>query len=729
MNHVTHRPAITWVPGRRFSALMKAMASGPTSFRSPFRRPGTPRDPGADLSRVPWGWNLRALRAVEGIRAAAACALIILANEWLGWPPLVYMALASFLTCLCDAGGPIRFRVPALLAFTVLGAVTWASFGLLRDAGLVVVLPLAFLGLFCLGFSRVWGTGAAGLGNILSIVLILAVYRPLTLPQALEIGGLFVAGGLWATLLTMVVWRLHPYRPARAAVADCWRRLAALAADQRYLLQRGEASTEAWDAHSRAHRRAVREEIEHARIIVLDLVSMRGRLSLRGSQAWLRLEACDQIFGSLIALSDLLEGMRDPYRLRAAETLLRILRPMLVVLAHAIEVDAPVRAVVLDRAAERALAATEGDPLLRPLAEAIIERLRIAARLSTPSGYLPGGPVGAAQAQPWRERVLGPLRANLNWQSATLRHALRIAVIGAPSLAATLNYGAQFAHWLPITAVVTLQPFFATTWQRALERIGGTVLGGLAGAVIAYFIRAPLDLAIVLFPLCTLAFGARQVSFTAWIAGITPVVVVLMELIHPGHSSWEIAGLRALFTLAGGLLAVIGCLLLWPSWEPGRLGREQRAALAAHAAYAAAVLSEVTGEAPFGSAEAARRAAGMATNNLETSITRALQEPRGSRRPEVGTAILVDSILRRIAGRLSALRHDPAARTALTAVEGAAWRGWIAASLGGLAKGDGPLPPRPAIPLEEASLDPLARIARQIELLEGALHRPGATAT
>jgi len=704
---------------------MKAMASGQASLSLPRRRPGTPRDPGADLSRVPWGWDLRALKAVEGVRAATAFALVILAHEWLGWPPLLYMAMATFFTCLCDVGGPIRFRVPALLAFTVLGAAIWVGFGLLRDAGLAVVLPMAFLGLLCLGFSRLWGPGATVVGNILAIVLVIAANQPLTGKEAVTVGGMFLAGGLWATLLTMVVWRLHPYRPARTAVAECWRRLATLAGDQRRLLQMGEVRTAVWDDHSRAHRRAVREEIEFARILVLDLVNMRGRLSLRGSQALLRLEACDQIFGSLIALSDLLEGMREPARRHAAETLLRVVRPMLVVLANAIETDVPVRPLVLDRAAERALAATRDDPLLRPLAEAIVERLRIAARLSTPSGYLPGGPVGATQAQPWRERVLGPLRANLTWQSAILRHALRIAVIGAPSLALTLDYGAQFAHWLPITAIVTLQPFFAVTWQRALERIGGTVLGGLVGALIAYFVRAPLELAAVLFPLCALAFGARQVSFTAWIAGITPVVVVLMELLHPGHSSWAVAALRALFTLAGGFLAVLGCLVLWPSWEPARLGHEQRGALAAHAAYASAVLSEITGESPFGSAEAPRRAAGMATNNLEASITRALQEPRGSRRPEVSAAILVDSILRRIAGRLSALRHDPAARTALTAAEGDAWRDWIAASLNGLAQGQAHVPPRPAMPLGGALLDPLARIARQIELLEGALHRPG----
>ncbi|MFC7554980.1 hypothetical protein ACFQU7_26250 [Pseudoroseomonas wenyumeiae] len=44
--------------------------------------------------------------------------------------------------------------------------------------------------------------------------------------------------------------------------------------------------------------------------------------------------------------------------------------------------------------------------------------------------------------------------------------------------------------------------------------------------------------------------------------------------------------------------------------------------------------------------------------------------------------------------------------------------------MGNLTTGDGPLPPRPPLPQGEALLDPLARIARQIELLEGALRRP-----
>ena len=71
---------------------------------------GSLRNPGANLARLPVGLDLHTISIAEGIRAAVACGVLILANEWLHWPPLIYMALAANLTCFCDLGGPIRPR-------------------------------------------------------------------------------------------------------------------------------------------------------------------------------------------------------------------------------------------------------------------------------------------------------------------------------------------------------------------------------------------------------------------------------------------------------------------------------------------------------------------------------------------------------------------------------------------------------------------------------------------
>ena len=45
-------------------------------LHSPWR--ATERNPGADLSRLPMGFDIRAIRVAEGVRAALACAVVIL---------------------------------------------------------------------------------------------------------------------------------------------------------------------------------------------------------------------------------------------------------------------------------------------------------------------------------------------------------------------------------------------------------------------------------------------------------------------------------------------------------------------------------------------------------------------------------------------------------------------------------------------------------------------------
>jgi uncharacterized membrane protein YccC len=215
-----------------------------------------------------------------------------------------------------------------------------------------------------------------------------------------------------------------------------------------------------------------------------------------------------------------------------------------------------------------------------------------------------------------------------------------------------------------------------------------------------------------------LAFAVRQVSYGAFIACLTPWLIVFIEAVEPGHNQWDIAAHRAFFTISGGLLAVGASLVLWPSWEPDRLKRELFAAIAAHAAYARITLSALLGE-PAANMERARRAAGMASNNLEASLSRALHEPRRRGGGRLEAALVIDATLRRIAGRLSAMQHDPAEAGMMDHSGWASWRDWTASALAALATQR----PMPAAPAEPPASEAVGRVARQIELLDGALRR------
>ena len=677
------------------------------------------RDVQADLARLSIVYDLRRVSVAEGLRAALAVSALVLANQWLAWPQMGEASVAAMLACLCDAGGPVRSRVPWLLAFALGGAAITGGFGLLLTLPVWVVVPAACAAVFCLTFLRVYGQSALQLGNLLCVSMVLAMDHRASAAEALALAEGFALGGLWTTLLVLAFWRVRPLQPARSAVAAAYRALALMVADMRGLLpgdgikaRVGKASVATWDEHARAHRRAVRTAIEMARATLVETLTKRGRAHHRTPTAAIRLESADQMFGALIGFADLLESERDPAVLATADRLLRLVRPLLVVLTHAAETDKTVRAAGVERGiASLGRLADELPPSLRAVALVIVARLQVAVTLAVPEGFLPldvpGGAIG------WRQRVVGPIRANLDLRSAGLRHALRAGAVALPAFALTQFFPTTYGHWLTITLIMTLQPFFSLTTTRALERTGGTLLGGLLAAGLSIVLQAPWALAAATFPLTSLAFALRPVGFGLMMTFLTPLVVLLSELGRPGSSELTIAGMRALYTLIGASLSVAGGVFLWPSREPTRLRSAVLGALEAHATFADAVFAGLGRPVP-GGLDPLRRAAGRASNDLELSLSRALQEPhRSAQRLEA--ALVMDGALRRLAGRLTAL--ELGAMEGLGDAESVLWRGWVALALRGLIDGT-PLP-RPPVTSNET----LGRIGRQIDLMEGAFSR------
>ena len=109
-----------------------------------------------------------------------------------------------------------------------------------------------------------------------------------------------------------------------------------------------------------------------------------------------------------------------------------------------------------------------------------------------------------------------------------------------------------------------------------------------------------------------------------------------------------------------------------------------------------------------------RRRAGLASNNLEASLQRALHEPRRGQRDRLQAVLTADATLRRIAGRLTAIFLQNAVPPAPQA-----GNIWIVDALEALASGAMPAR-RPHDPTASERLD---RLIRQVELLAFTLHR------
>ena len=124
----------------------------------------------------------------------------------------------------------------------------------------------------------------------------------------------------------------------------------------------------------------------------MDTLRARGAASNRAAQAVIRLETADQIFGGLIALSDLLEHS-PPAERRVAERILRRMRPVILALGRVVVTDDPDAHRRIDRAIDAIAADQErlpADSPLRPVIDLITERLRIAHTLAVPANLTPG---------------------------------------------------------------------------------------------------------------------------------------------------------------------------------------------------------------------------------------------------------------------------------------------------------------------------------------------------
>lgn len=698
----------------------------PDTAAPDLRRP-TFRDPAARRSGLPplLSVDPRRFSLTEGVRAGFAIASVVALGEVVHWPWLLIAALGAMLTCLCDAGGPVSRRLPALFTFALVGTVIMTGFSMLRAVPLVA-LPAAIATVFLTSFARAYGQSAMQVGNLLTVVLVLALRVPMAPPVAISVGLTFLGGALWAVLLTAALWRLHPYRPARAAVADVYRELAQMCGGIQRLLESSAHQEPLWDRLARERRRMVRDLVEQAREAVLSAAKARGTVAGRIAQGWIRLETVEQLFGALIALSELAQAA-GPEQASRIVRMTRLLRPILLLQARAILTDQQANRPGLERAiaAVAAVARPPGrpanpdagdDPLSR-VSDFIVERLRLTAFLSDARATLPDA-VTISPASLWETA-----RAALTPQSLTLRHALRACLAAGLALALTMAWPVPYGYWFTITLVLTMQPFFALTFTRAVERIGGTVLGGLIAATLAPFTTTPIGMSLALFPLAVGALAVRAVNFGVFMALLTPMVVLLSELSRPNGSELLIALARAGFTLAGGLVALFLAWVLWPSWTPERLEGELSAAIRAHGAFASRTIALLIGESDARAVGDTRRAAGIATNALEVSLQRALLEPRRGAALRLQTALTIDAALRRMAGRLVALQLGGAQRDRHDKPAWRAWQAWIErVTAGGLA-GLYAAPDRPPLPQNDPDAEALSRLAGQVEVIAGAAAR------
>ena len=632
-----------------------------------------------------------------GLRAATAMAVPLLLGLALGRPELSWAGLGGWLTMIADPGGPYRARAEAMIAFALAGSLATVLGGVTGHPPWLAAPALFACALFC-SLLRVRGDTAASIGVLCLIEFCITQGSPAPLEAGMLRAELFASGGAFAVLLATAVWPFRPYYPVRMAVASVWNVLADLA-EAAAALAAPRAGPGDWETLLPLRRRA-REELERARrTLGLARAGHQGETP-RGLQLLVLYEIAELLLGDLAALIEALRARAEGKEGLPAEAagILAGLGRAQRALASSVAEEGKAPEVGLPGASLDG----ELSPLLQRVRGEIGQALASAKALARGGkGPSIAGPVGLHEHPP-------SLRDTLGRTSAELRHALRVAIVATAAglLAAALHL--HRSYWVTVTAVIVLQPHAVATVRRALQRVGGTVIGGMAAALMARYLRQPLLVGPVLFAMACCGVAIRRINYAAFAALVTPVFVLLAEASAGGA---HLTRVRILNTLLGGALALLGALTLWPTRELDRMPALIAAVLRANLAYLKAILRR---EQP---AAAARRQIGLAAANAEAALQRLTGEAPPAGRLEPLMALV--ALARRLSASITALASEPedAARTGpleegLRALADAAEAGEAPASL----------PPFD----ESGASEPARRLAWQLRVVQSALARVAA---
>jgi len=139
------------------------------------------------------------------------------------------------------------------------------------------------------------------------------------------------------------------------------------------------------------------------------------------------------------------------------------------------------------------------------------------------------------------------------------------------------------SYWILLTIIIILKPGYGLSKERNVQRIIGTIGGGIAGICLLAFVQNR-DVLFGILVFCMLGtYTFQRLNYIMMVVFTTPYILILFNLL--GLPFWDIARERLLDTAIGGVLAFMASSLLFPQWESAQLQSYMVKALKANIDY------------------------------------------------------------------------------------------------------------------------------------------------
>ncbi|MBK0383674.1 FUSC family protein [Pedobacter sp. SD-b] len=251
---------------------------------------------------------------------------------------------------------------------------------------------------------------------------------------------------------------------------------------------------------------------------------------------------------------------------------------------------------------------------------------------------------------------------NLNLNSSVFRFSLRLAVVCLLGfmIGKLFSFG-HHSYWIILTILVILKPGFSNTKQRNFERVIGTIIGGILGALILTFVVSQTLKFIILLVAMLITYSFIRVRYIVSVIAMTPFVLILFNFINTTNNTAILASERILDTLLGSLLAILFSYFFLPGWESLQFKSYLGNILKANLNYFEHIILRQS-LMPVSETEykLARKEVYVNTANLAAAFQRMIKEPKSRQNHvnEIHKFVVLNHILSSYLANLSAMFLD-----------------------------------------------------------------------
>lgn len=570
------------------------------------------------------------------------------------------ISLGALCISITDAPGPIVHKRNSMLAgLAFMFAVAFIT-GFARTHTYLLGLEI-FLFAFLFSMFAVYGARAAGVGSASLLILILTMDQALAPGDVLLHSLLILSGGIWYLLISLAFHIIRPYRAAQRSLGLSIRELA------RYIEIKADFYDTATNLDQNFQRLMAQQVVINGAHDATRELMFKSRQIVKETT-----RTSSNLLLTFVNMVDMLEevtatyydydGIRNKFE---PFPVLNNIASLIRQLAH--ELDQVGIAIASDIKFEKKL---HPEPQLQQIKEQIdalgelgyhtivlkkilINIRRLLDRLNDVAEYFSTDKEARkanleyhrfVSRQPYHWSIF---TNNLNLNSSIFRYALRVAIACLVGYVITqvFAYG-QHSYWILLTIAFILKPAYSLTKQRNVERMIGTLAGGLMGVLILAFIKNETAQFVLMVLLMLGTYTFARSNYIVMVICVTPFILILFKFVGVGFI--DVAQERVLDTVIGGVVAFLASTLLFPSWEKETLKEHMQQMLEANLAYLHLFAQKVIGQ-PISLIEykLVRKNVYIHSANLAAAFQRMISEPKTKQhnKKEIHQFVVLNHIL------------------------------------------------------------------------------------